>query len=114
MERLLRIVFTSFVLLLGRICVPTLERGNEDGLPVVVVQPIHVRQFAKAQGILAKTDKLDARVIAEFGAIMKPPIRQIQTKKIQYFKDLLARRRQLMEARTQELNRLDKADKAIQ
>ncbi len=45
---------------------------------------------------------------------MKPPIRQIQTKKIQYFKDLLARRRQLMEARTQELNRLDKADKAIQ
>ncbi|WP_339064891.1 IS110 family transposase [Teredinibacter turnerae] len=86
----------------------------EKGLPVVVVQPMHVRQFAKAQGILAKTDKLDARVIAEFGAIMKPPIRQIQTKKIRYFRDLLARRRQLMEARTQELNRLDKADKAIQ
>ncbi|WP_339074601.1 IS110 family transposase [Teredinibacter turnerae] len=85
----------------------------EKGLPVVVVQPMHVRQFAKAQGILAKTDKLDARVIAEFGAIMKPQIRQIQTKKIRYFRDLLARRRQLMEARTQELNRLNKAGKAI-
>lgn len=86
----------------------------ERGLPVVVVQPMNVRQFAKAQGIQAKTDKLDARIIAEFGEVMKPPIREIQTKKIRYFRDLLARRRQLMEARTQELNRLEKAGKALQ
>lgn len=86
----------------------------EKELPVVVVQPTHVRQYAKAQGLLAKTDKMDARILADFGAIIKPEIRPIQTKKIRFIRDLLARRRQLMEARTQELNRLHKADKALQ
>ena len=83
-------------------------------LPVVVVQPTNVRQFAKAQGILAKTDKIDARLIAQFSAIMKPEIRPINSKKIRYIRDLLARKRQLMESRTQELNRLEKAQTNIQ
>jgi transposase len=86
----------------------------EKELPVVVVQPMHVRQYAKAQGILAKTDKMDARMLADFGAVIKPEIRQIQTKKIRHIRDLLARKRQLMEARTQELNRMQKADKGLQ
>jgi len=86
----------------------------ERELPVVVVQPMHVRQYAKAQGILAKTDKMDARMLADFGALIKPKVRQIQTKKIRYIRDLLARKRQLMEARTQELNRLQKVDKVLQ
>ena len=83
-------------------------------IPVVVVQPMNVRQFAKAQGTLAKTDKIDARLIAQFSAVMKPTIRPINSKKIRYIRDLLARKRQLMESRTQELNRFEKAQATIQ
>ncbi|BFM13501.1 IS110 family transposase [Simiduia litorea] len=86
----------------------------EAELPVVVVQPINVRQFAKAQGVLAKTDRIDSRVIAQFGAVMKPEIRPISSKKIRHIRDLLARKRQLMEARTQELNREQKAQNVLQ
>ncbi|WNO10624.1 IS110 family transposase [Teredinibacter sp. KSP-S5-2] len=83
-------------------------------MPVVVVQPMNIRQFAKAQGILAKTDKIDARIIAQFGAVMKPDIRPISSKKVRHIRDLLARKRQLMEMRTQELNRQQKAQKSLQ
>lgn len=75
---------------------------------------MNIRQFAKAQGVLAKTDKIDARVIAQFSAIMKPEIRKISSKKVRFIRDLLARKRQLMESRTQELNRKHKAEKALQ
>ena len=47
----------------------------EADLPAVVAQPVNVRQFAKAQGVLAKTDRIGARVIAQFGAILKPEVR---------------------------------------
>lgn len=95
------------------------ERGivealAEADMPVVIVQPMNIRQFAKAQGVLAKTDKIDARIIAQFGAIMQPEIRPISSKKIRYIRDLLARKRQLTEARTQELNRQQKAQKNLQ
>lgn len=82
-------------------------------LPVVIVTPIKVRQFAKAQGILAKTDKLDARLIAQYGVYMRPEVRPLPSKKIRLFRDLLSRKRQLMEARTQELNRLKQAEKHL-
>ncbi len=82
-------------------------------LPVVVVQPIQVRQFAKAQGILAKTDKMDARLIAQFGMTMKPDIRPIQSEDIRLIRDFLARKRQLYQARTQELNRQHNAPPAL-
>lgn len=89
------------------------EALAEAGLPVVVVQPMNIRQFAKAQGVLAKTDKIDARVIAQFGAIIKPEIRKISSKKVRHIRDLLARKRQLSEMRTQELNRQHKAEKKL-
>lgn len=82
-------------------------------LPIVVVQPIQVRQFAKAQGILAKTDKIDARLIAQFGVVMRPEVRSLPNQKVRYIRDLLARKRQLNEARTQELNRQHKAPKVL-
>jgi len=85
----------------------------EKELPVVVVQPMKIRQFARAQGVLAKTDKIDSRVISEFGAFMQPEPRPIQTLEIRHFRDLLARKRQLTESRTQELNRLHKATRTI-
>lgn len=90
------------------------ESLAETGLPIVVIQPMNIRQFAKAQGVMAKTDKIDARVIAQFGAMMKPEIRPISSKKIRHIRDLLARKRQVMEARTQELNREQKAQTALQ
>lgn len=89
------------------------EACVEAELPVIVVQPMHIRQFAKSQGILAKTDKIDARLIAEFGVKIKPDIKPICSKKVRYIKDLLARKRQLNMARTQELNRSHKAVTAM-
>lgn len=85
----------------------------ERDLPIIVVQPMKIRQFANAQGVLAKTDKIDARIIAQFGAVMKPEPRPLQSPEIRHIRDLLARRRQLMESRTQELNRKHKADTAL-
>ncbi len=90
------------------------EAFAQAEMPVIVAQPTNIRQFAKAQGVLAKTDKIDARIIAQFGAIMQPEIRPINSKKVRFIRDLLARKRQLTEARTQELNRVQKAPKQIQ
>lgn len=89
------------------------EACAEKELPLIIVQPMQVRQFAKAQGIVAKTDKLDSRLIAQFGAIIKPEPRALNSKKVRYIRDLLARKRQLNEARTQELNRQHKAPSAL-
>lgn len=82
------------------------EACRDRDLPLVVAQPGKIKSYARAQGILAKTDKLDARTIAEFGLKMQPDIRELPSEKVMLVKDLLARRRQLIEARTQEMNRL--------
>ena len=89
------------------------EACAEKELPVIIVQPTQVRQFAKAQGIIAKTDKMDSRLIAQFGAVMKPEVRPLNNKKVRYIRDLLSRKRQLNEMRTQELNRQHKAPAAL-
>lgn len=89
------------------------EACTDKALPVIIVQPVQVRQFAKAQGLFAKTDKLDARLIAQFGVLMQPEPRALPNKKVRLVKDLLARKRQLNETRTQELNRLHKAPKIL-
>lgn len=89
------------------------EACVEKAMPIIVVQPMQVRQFAKAQGLKAKTDKIDARLIAQFGAIMKPESRPLASKKVRYIRDLLSRKRQLNETRTQELNRLQKVPKTL-
>lgn len=89
------------------------EALAERGLPVIVVQPKKIRDFANAQGVIAKTDKIDAKIIAQFGAVMKPEPRKLQSAEIRYIRDMLARRRQLMESRTQEMNRIQRAPKPI-
>lgn len=89
------------------------EALAERGLPVVVIQPRQVRNFAYIKGVLAKTDKIDAQVIAEFSATIQPEVRPISGKNIRLLRDLLARKRQLNEARTQELNRQHKASTAV-
>lgn len=90
------------------------EAAVEHDIPAVIVQPIQVRQFARAQGVFAKTDKIDARLIAEYGVKLQPQVKTLPGKKVRLVKDLLARKRQLMEMRTMELNRQHKAQKVVQ
>lgn len=77
--------------------------------PVAVVNPRQVRDFAKAQGRLAKTDALDAQVLAHFGDVMKPPVRELPDAETEALKDLLSRRAQLVAMRADEKNRLEAA-----
>ena len=84
-----------------------------EGLPVVVVNPRQVRDFAKATGILAKTDKLDAQVLAAFGEKLQPDIRPLKAEHEQVLTDQLLRRRQIIDMITAESNRLQVASDAI-
>jgi transposase len=79
------------------------------GLPVVVINPRQVRDFAKAIGQLAKTDRLDARVLAHFAAAVKPAVRPVRTAADLELDALLARRSQLVEMLAAEKNRLGTA-----
>ena len=67
------------------------------GLPVVVVNPAQVRCFAQALGKRAKTDPIDARVIAHFVAATKPDIRPLKDEEAELLSDLVARRRQIIQ-----------------
>jgi transposase len=80
-----------------------------EGLPVVVVNPRQVRDFAKAKGILAKTDKIDAGVIAQFAEAIRPEVRPLKTEEAQKLDALLSRRRQILQMLTAEKNRLQSA-----
>jgi transposase len=84
---------------------PVLAALHASGLPVVAVNPRQVRDFAKALGQLAKTDRLDARVLAHFAAAIKPPLRPIKSQDDQELDALAGRRAQLIEILTQEKNR---------
>lgn len=79
------------------------------GLPVVVMNPKRVRDFAKASGILAKTDRIDARVLASFGQVIAPPIRTLPDQTQRELAQLLDRRMQLVTMRAQEKTRLSAA-----
>jgi transposase len=89
----------------GGLEIPVTAALNAAGLPVAVINPRQVRDFAKALGQLAKTDRLDARVLAHFAAAIKPPLRPIKTREQQELDALHARRRQLIEMLTAEKNR---------
>ena len=83
-------------------------------LPVVVVNPRHIRAFAQAVGILAKTDRLDARVIAHFAEAVKPAPRPLPEAETQELRALLVRRRPLVAMVSAERARLDPAPPGIQ
>jgi transposase len=89
----------------GRLQQPFLRAALAQGLPVIVVSPLKVRRFAAAIGQLAKTDQIDARLIARFAATVKPPPYPVADPKAQFIKDLAVRRRQLIQLRTMEKNR---------
>jgi transposase len=76
------------------------------GLPVAVVNAKQVRDYAKATGQLAKTDRLDALVLAGFGRDLRPPIRPLPAEDQRELAELLDRRLQLVQMRSQEMARL--------
>lgn len=82
------------------------------GLPVVVINPRQIRDFAKAKGILAKTDKLDAEVIADFAEAIRPEIRPLKPQETQELEALVTRRRQVVQMITAEKERLPTAVRA--
>ena len=89
----------------GRLEQPFVRAALAAGLPVVVVSPLKIRRFADAIGQLAKTDQIDARLIARFAAAVKPLARPASDANAQIIKDLVVRRRQLVSLRTMEKNR---------
>lgn len=86
---------------------------SASGIPVAVVNPRQVRDYAKATGKLAKTDTIDARVMADFAAAVQPEPRPLADSQTQGLKDILARRSQLTEMITAEKNRLYRARKPV-
>ena len=85
----------------------------EAGLPVAVVNPRQVRDFARATGILAKTDKLDAQVLARFGQAVAPEVRPLKDDQTQALTKLMTRRRQLADMLTTEKIRLSSAPSLV-
>lgn len=78
---------------------------NEAVLPVAVVNPRQVRDFGRATGRLAKTDRIDAILLAQYAAAIKPPRRPALDERSRHMKSLVARRGQLVRMRTAESNR---------
>ena len=85
----------------------------EAGLPVVVTNPRRVRSFGEGMGMLAKTDRIDARLLALFGEKVRPPIRPISQGRDRLLADLVARRRQVMALIVAEKNRRDTASDPV-
>jgi len=83
------------------------------GLPISVAHPGRVREFAKSIGLLAKTDKLDARVLARFGEAVRPAPTKLPSEEQQYLSSLMTRRRQVVEMLTAEKNRFFTAPTSV-
>ena len=83
-------------------------------LPVVVANPRQVRDFARATGQLAKTDQIDAQVLALFAERVRPEVRPLPDEEARILDALLTRRRQVLQMLTAEKNRLGFAPKPVQ
>jgi transposase len=78
-------------------------------LPVALINPRQGRDFAKATGKLAKTDAIDAQILAHFGEALKPQLLASESDSARQLRDLISRRRQVVEIQTAEKNRRDRA-----
>ena len=93
----------------GGLELPLVATLAVEAMPVVVVNPRQVRDFARATGKLAKTDTLDAAVLAHFGEAVRPPVRPLRDSETQLLHSLVARRHQLIIMLVAEKNRLNTA-----
>jgi len=114
-ERLQAVQPTLIVLeATGGLEVPLAGALPAAGLPIVIINPRQVRDFARATGQLAKTDRLDAQILARFAEAIRPPVRPFPDEQMQALAALVARRRQLIEMLTAEKNRLRLAARPLQ
>ena len=90
----------------GRLEMPFIIACAKANLPFVIANPVHIKRFAGAIGQRAKTDRLDAQLIAHYGEAMKPKLSQLKPENMQAMSDLVARRNQLLVMQTMEKNRL--------
>ena len=79
------------------------------GLPIAVVNPRQARDFARATGQLAKTDRIDAQILARFAQAVRPAPRPVPEEEAQALAEITARRRQLVGMLSAEINRLGAA-----
>jgi transposase len=94
----------------GGLEAPVIAAAVAAGLPVMRINPKRVRDFARAHGLLAKTDALDAYALALFGARMQPPVRPLPDVERQRLMAWVGRQRQLTEIRAAERTRLRRTD----
>ena len=97
----------------GGLELPLVAALAAAALPVVVVNPRQVRDFARATGTLAKTDALDAGVLAHFADVVRPDVRPLKDAETQVLNSLTARRHQVMTMLVSEKNRLGTAIGAV-
>ena len=97
----------------GGLELPLVAALAAAALPVVVVNPRQVRDFARATGTLAKTDALDAAVLAHFADAVRPAVRPLRDGETQVLNSLVARRHQVMTMLVSEMNRLGTATSAV-
>ena len=97
----------------GRLEQPFIMACAKANLPFVIANPVRIKKFAGAINQQAKTDKLDAQLIAYYAEVIKPELSQLKPEDIRLMSDLLSRRRQLMEMQTMEKNRLQIMPKEI-
>ncbi|WP_136800054.1 IS110 family transposase [Desulfosediminicola ganghwensis] len=90
----------------GGLEIPLVSELAKKFLPIVVVNPRQVRDFAKATGKLAKTDSIDSEIIARFGEAIRPEPRPIKDEQARELDAVLVRRRQIVDMLTMEKNRL--------
>ncbi|MGO3346777.1 MAG: IS110 family transposase [Marinomonas sp.] len=97
----------------GRLEQPFIMACAEVNIPFVIANPVNIKRFAGAIGQKAKTDKLDAHLIAHFGEAIKPSLSTLKPEQMRLMSDLLSRRRQLMDMQTMEKNRSQIMPKTI-
>ncbi len=97
----------------GGLEAPVAAALSAESLPVAIVNARQIRDYARATGKLAKTDNLDALVMAEFASAVKPEVRPLPDEESQTIKATVSRRRQLLEMLTAEKNRLTIARKHL-
>ncbi len=97
----------------GGLELPLVAALAASALPVVIVNPKQVRDFARATGTLAKTDALDAAALAHFAEAVRPEVRPLKDAETQVLSSLVARRHQVVSIVVAEKNRLGSAIAAV-
>ena len=90
----------------GGLELPLVAAPQVADIPVAAINPCQARDFAKALGRLAKTDRIDAEVLAHFAEVVRPAVRPLPSAEVRALDALLSRRQQLLEMQVMESNRL--------